>query len=202
MRLTDVSDLAVNERFARMRRRMRRRWAITLGVIAFVVAVCMVPMALRLGHGLMKQQRVGNYEALIETYAQEAGVPAELVRSVILAESGGDPRALSPSGARGLMQITAITERDVLQRNPGWEKGDLYEPRYNLRIGTAYLGYLLERFDGDVTLALCAYHMGPTAVRRVQNARPGIDAQTLLRDHAGPQTRAYVRIVMAGVEGR
>ena len=145
--------------------------------------------------------RIDRFSPLIREHAQRSGLPEDLVRSVVLAESGGRPEAVSPIGARGLMQVTAITEKDVLQRNPDLKPGDLHEPAYNLRVGTTYLAYLMDRFDGDLTLTLTAYHMGPTAVRRVQRKHPGISPDRLLDDHAGPQTRYYVRRVLREYEG-
>ncbi|MEM9882838.1 MAG: lytic transglycosylase domain-containing protein [Planctomycetota bacterium] len=145
--------------------------------------------------------RVAKIEALIDDRAAAAGLDAELVRRVVRAESGGDPRAESPRGARGLMQVTDITLRDVRQRNPDLPRGDLFDAGYNLTVGTTYLAYLMDRFDGDVTLAVTAYHMGPTRVRRVQRANPGITPTQLVTRHAGPQTRAYVGKVLRGYEG-
>ena len=200
MRMTDLSDLAVGERYARMRRRMHRRWVVALGVLLVVVAALLTVPALRAVHYFFKEKHVQQYDTLIEAHARAAGLPVALVRSVVLSESGGDPTAVSPRRARGLMQITAVTERDVLDRHPDWKQGDLFDAEYNLRIGTAYLAYLLDRFDGNIKLALTAYHMGPSAVRKVQHDHPGIEPDTLLKDYAGPQTRAYVRIVLERME--
>ncbi|MEO1236224.1 MAG: lytic transglycosylase domain-containing protein [Planctomycetota bacterium] len=171
------------------------------GVLALVLtAWWWGPGTARWAKDHLDDRRVARLERLIVEFAEAQSIEVDLVRAVVRAESGGDPRAKSNRGARGLMQITAITEEDVLRRNPGWSRGDLYDPAYNLKIGTAYLAYLLERFDGDRTLALTAYHMGPTAVRRVQRRHPGITPSALLADHAGPQTRAYVRRVLREVQ--
>jgi len=169
----------------------------TLGLaLTLAVLWTLGPTAARWAKGVWDVRQVAAHEAMIAEHAEAAGLDVRLVRAVVLAESSGDPAAHSNRGARGLMQITAITEKDVLQRHRGWEQGDLFDPAYNLKIGTTYLAQLLKRFDGDVTLALTAYHMGPTAVRRVQRQQPGITPEALLAKHAGPKTRAYVRRVL------
>ena len=140
--------------------------------------------------------RLGGHEALVAKHARAAGVDERLVRSVVTHESGGDADAVSPKRARGLMQITGITLQDVRNRNRGFPEGDLFDPDYNLRVGTTYLAYLLDRFDGDRRLAVAAYHMGPTAVRRAMNADPGLGSEALIAKHGGPQTRAYVAKVL------
>ncbi|MFI4862536.1 MAG: lytic transglycosylase domain-containing protein [Phycisphaerales bacterium JB063] len=144
----------------------------------------------------------------IEEAAEDYGLPIELVRAVVRTESGGDPAAHSSANARGLMQITPITHREVIQRFdlPHADDDKLYDPDYNLDIGTRYLAYLLKRFDGDTKLALAAYHMGPTAVARLRIAHPTLTTDQLLaldgEGQVGPKTRAYVANVMrrAGME--
>ena len=110
--------------------------------------------------------------------------------------------ARSHKDAVGLMQITPITLKEVRRHHPDLPRGDLTDPAFNLRVGTAYLAYLLDRFDGDQTLTLAAYHMGPTAVRRLQRAHPDLSPDALIDAHAGPQTRAYVKKVARAVNQR
>ncbi|XAM00545.1 lytic transglycosylase domain-containing protein [Phycisphaeraceae bacterium D3-23] len=144
----------------------------------------------------------------IEENADGHGLPVALVRAVIRTESGGDPNALSSANARGLMQITPITHREVIQRFdlPDADDEQLYDPSYNIDIGTRYLAYLLDRFDDDLKLALAAYHMGPTAVAKLRIAHPALTTDQLLaldgEGQVGPKTRAYVANVLrrAGME--
>lgn len=172
----------------------RRFWI--AGLSALLVLVWAGPDTARWLKHLGDDHRIDRYAGLIEEYAEAAGLDTELVRAVVMAESSGHADAKSNRGALGLMQITPITEKDVLQRNPDMKRGDLFDPDYNLRVGTTYLGYLLRRFDGDEMLALTAYHMGPTRVRRIQREHQGITPDQILADHAGPKTRAYVRRVL------
>lgn len=135
----------------------------------------------------------------IAHHAQAQSLDLALVQAVVEAESGGDWRARSDADARGLMQVTPIALEDVRERfDIG--RGDLYEVDYNLRVGTLYLRYLLDRFDGDVTLAVAAYHMGPTAIAKAQRASPRLASRELVRRHAGPQTRAYVNQVLDKID--
>ncbi|MEL7087392.1 MAG: lytic transglycosylase domain-containing protein, partial [Planctomycetota bacterium] len=185
-----------------------RRW-IAGGLVVLIVSLWLLPGVFpvllsgagRWGKSHWDAGRVAELEPRIREHAAAAGLDPEFVRAVVTAESGGDPAAKSNRGAHGLMQITAITEKDVLQRNPGWPRGDLFEIDYNLKVGTTYLAYLIDRFDGDEMLALTAYHMGPTAVRRIQRKHPGISPADLLAEHAGSKTRAYVRRVLEEQDG-
>jgi hypothetical protein len=101
-------------------------------------------------------------------------VDPNLVRAIILAESGGDPLAVSPRNARGLMQVLPSTGRDL-----GVPRADeLFDPRTNIFLGTRYLSQLLVEFNGDLPRALAAYNAGP---RLVYEGRP-----------LPAETRAYV----------
>lgn len=149
---------------------------------------------------LGQRQRTRAYlEARARFHAAEQGLDAELVFAVIDAESGWDWQAQSPAGARGLMQVTPIALEDVI-RLDGIAGGDLFDVDDNLRVGTLYLAYLLDRFEGDVQLAVAAYHMGPTAIAKGKRQYPGLSSREMIDQHAGPKTRAYLDKVMASYE--
>jgi len=107
----------------------------------------------------------GELEALIEEAAAAHGVNAHLVRAVVQAESAFDPLAVSPVGAQGLMQLmpTTATLMGV---------GDAMDPRQNVFGGVKYLSRLLDRFGGNVALALAGYNAGPTRVTRYRGIPP------------------------------
>jgi len=178
------------------RYRNRRRIAVALLVIGGLsVAGFALRQAIDYVHYRRIEKRVEYYIPLIEQYAQENTLPVELVRAVVRAESSGNPRAVSSKDARGLMQITSPAEQDVL-RLRRWEKGDLFEPEYNLRIGTAYLSLMVHRFDNDYALAVAAYHMGASRVLQLRNAHPELSSRQLIERQANPTTRRYCRTVL------
>jgi soluble lytic murein transglycosylase len=166
---------------------------------AVVVAVLLVGFALpwlgTSGRDAVRSYRVAQWEDPIRQYAEAAQLDPALVRAVVLAESSGNPNALSHANAKGLMQITPITHEEAIRRFD-LADGDLFNPLYNLKVGTRYLAYLHDRFDNDRTLALAAYHMGPTRVARLRREHPHLSPAELVAQKAGPQTRAYVKRVL------
>ncbi len=103
--------------------------------------------------------RAAQYDAVIEQAARTAAVEANLLRAVIVVESGFNPRAVSPRGAVGLMQLMPATARR-------FGVSDLYDPRENVRAGAQYLKFLLNRFGQNTRLALAGYNAGEQAVDR------------------------------------
>lgn len=99
----------------------------------------------------------------IRETADRYSVDALLLASIIEVESGFDPRAVSHRGATGLMQVMPST---------AGTDADLYDPERNLEAGASYLNTLLERFEGDLALALAAYNAGPNNVRRYGGIPP------------------------------
>lgn len=163
------------------------------------LAVLAVPRGYEAGKDAVRTYRVSHYVEPIAAHADAAGLDRALVRAVVLAESSGNPNAHSKADAKGLMQITPITHEEVMRRFD-LPAGDLYDPDYNLRVGTTYLAYLHDRFDHDRTLALAAYHMGPTRVAKLRREHPELSPEELVQEHAGPKTRAYIKRVLQEAE--
>lgn len=117
----------------------------------------------------------------------EHGVDFELLQALIATESGFDPRAVSPKGAVGLMQVMPATAQrygvNGDARQPLEQK--LTDPRTNVRTGTRYLRDLIRMFPGQLELALAAYNAGEGAVQRAGNRIPNYR-----------ETQNYVRTVM------
>lgn len=99
--------------------------------------------------------------------ARRHGVDPRLVAAVIGAESAYDVRALSHKGARGLMQLMPATARRF-----GVPEERIHDPEANVDAGTRYLAWLLERFDGDLALALAGYNAGEGTVDRYGGVPP------------------------------
>jgi soluble lytic murein transglycosylase-like protein len=88
-----------------------------------------------------------------------------LVKAIIMAESGYNPKAISKRGAKGLMQLMPSTAEAL-----GVE--DIFNPKQNISGGIRYFKQLVKRFDGDVKLALAAYNAGSQKVRHYQGIPP------------------------------
>lgn len=114
------------------------------------------------------------YEKLIEHHAAGQELDPALVKAVVAAESAFQPSAVSPKGARGLMQVMPETAAryGLVGDNKRSAAEKLLDPALNLRIGTRYLRDLLGRFSNDLALALAAYNAGEMAVARYQNRVP------------------------------
>lgn len=105
------------------------------------------------------------YDPIISEASAEYGVDPELVRAVIRAESRFDPMAESGAGAKGLMQLMPILAKELGVQDP-------FNPRENIFGGVKYLSKLLDRHNGDVTLALASYNAGPRNVDRYKGVPP------------------------------
>lgn len=102
------------------------------------------------------------HDQYIEKYARENSLDKSLVAALIYQESRYKTDAVSSSGARGLMQLMPETAGWVAARiDLDYSQKELSEPEYNIRLGTHYLGYLMEKYDGAPELALAAYNAGP-----------------------------------------
>lgn len=121
---------------------------------------------------------VTSYAAFIDEAAQRFELPASWIRAVLQAESGGDPRAVSPNGAMGLTQIMPATW-DELRAHHGLG-ADPFDPRDNILAGAAYLRELHERY-GSIRAMLAAYNAGPARYEA-----------SLAGEPLPPETRNYI----------
>jgi len=123
-----------------------------------------------------------NYHRLVHEKATKYKLDPLLVKAVIKTESNWNECAVSKKGAIGLMQLMPATARELNVRNP-------FNPEENIEGGVKYLRYLLERFNGDLTLALAAYNAGPKWVEKFGVIPPITE------------TRQYVRKVLSLYNG-
>lgn len=112
--------------------------------------------------------------ASIDRAATQFGLPSALINAVVKAESNYQVRALSPAGARGLMQLMPATARELGVTDP-------YDIDQNIRGGAKYLRSMLDRFDGDLNLALSAYNAGPGTVARCAGNVPYAETRTYVQ---------------------
>ncbi|MBO2597564.1 lytic transglycosylase domain-containing protein [Shewanella algae] len=117
-----------------------------------------------------------DYAAEIALAAQTYNLDPALIRAVIHAESAFNAKALSRTGAMGLMQLMPDTAKELGVSNA-------FVVSQNIDAGSRYLAQMLARFDGDMTRALAAYNAGPTTVTQYRGVPPY------------PETRAYVKRV-------
>ncbi|ACX52402.1 Lytic transglycosylase catalytic [Ammonifex degensii KC4] len=125
----------------------------------------------------MRQAETQSFAALFREVEARLQLPPGLVEAVARAESGLNPRAVSRAGAMGLMQLMPGTARALGVTDP-------FDPVQNVEAGARYLRQLLDRFGGDLRLALAAYNAGPGAVERYRGIPPY------------PETQAYVEKVL------
>jgi len=110
------------------------------------------------------------YQLLIIDAAYRYKVKPAIIKAIIMAESGFNPKAVSKVGARGLMQLMPRTARSL-----GVE--DSFKPAYNIDAGVRYFKYLLDQFDGEMKLALAAYNAGSYNVRKYKGIPPFKETQ-------------------------
>lgn len=135
------------------------RWAYTVGVKVLSLLPC--PRAYRLAYPKA-------WEESVLHWAQEYQVDPILIWAVMREESGFLPTAVSSSGARGLMQLLPSTAHWIAEEklHIPYREELLFEPNYNIRLGTWYLRYLLDQFGGNTAWAVAAYNAGPGNIRR------------------------------------
>ena len=116
----------------------------------------------------------GSYDGLIQTYAAKHGLAPALVRAVIRTESGGNPHAVSRAGAVGLMQLMPENVKEAGITDP-------YDPEQNIAAGTEQLSGLMQKYHGDLDLALAGYNAGPGNVRKYGGVPPFAETQNYIR---------------------
>jgi hypothetical protein len=124
----------------------------------------------------------GAYTEIINTACNRHGVDPALVHAIVKVESDFNPYALSSKGAMGLMQLMPQTAMDMNVRNT-------YNPHENIDGGVKYLRYLIDRYEGNLALALAAYNAGETSVKKWGTIPPF------------PETQNYVQRILGLYNG-
>jgi soluble lytic murein transglycosylase len=135
-------------------------------------------------------------ESLIE-FSKTNGLDPSLVAALIRQESGFNPRATSPVGARGLMQLMPSVGRTIARskRIPGYTDESLYDPAINIQLGTQHLSGLFRR-TSNVERVLAAYNAGESRVARWINKGGAGDPEMFTERIPFVETRDYVRSIV------
>jgi len=159
-----------------MRHLGQSRRLFTTAVAAFLILACSprLPGAVPGARQELKQQ----YDPIIQACARQFYVPADLIHSIIRAESDYDSTAISPKGAVGLMQLMPETATQ-------YGVSDSFDPAQNIKGGVKYLKDLIKLFNGNTAKVLAAYNAGQEALKKFNGIPPYAE------------TREYIRRVMA-----
>lgn len=111
---------------------------------------------------------------IIYRAGKKSGVDPRFIHAVIKQESRYDPKAVSPVGAQGLMQMMPATAKRFKLKDP-------FDATANVEAGTKYLKWLLKRFDGDVSLALAGYNAGEGSVDKYKGIPPYSETQNYVK---------------------
>lgn len=125
-----------------------------------------------------EQSSANSYDQIIQMKSIKYDIEPSIIKALISAESDWDVTAVSGKGAMGLMQLMPSTAEDMQIQNP-------FDPEQNIEAGTKYLRLLLNRFSGDLELAVAAYNAGPATVEK----SGGIPSF--------PETRKFVKNVIS-----
>lgn len=175
-----------------MRRRRGKRLLLGGAVVAVGIgAGVMLGVVGELDRAIQELTLPLRHEDIIRQQAAEKDVDASLIAAVIYAESRFRDQT-SHAGARGLMQITPLTAREIERLSGGtsFKLDDLSDPEINIRYGTFLLRELLDRYDGNDVAALAGYNAGPG------NADKWGGADMSVGDIRFSETRGYVEDVL------
>jgi soluble lytic murein transglycosylase len=154
--------------------------------MALAAILVILPFALRVPDAVMRTMYPLRYEETIREVSQENDLEPTFVAAVIYTESRFRPDVESHQGAYGLMQLLPQSAR-YIERNSGIE-GDFRDPRTNIKLGTWFLGYLNDRYDGNERLMLAAYNSGEGSV----DAWTSDEGFDIKKDIPYKETREYV----------
>jgi soluble lytic murein transglycosylase len=182
---------------AARRRTIRRRRIGALLVVAAIAAVGAIALMPDVEKAVQEVALPLRHEDIIRQQSADKRLDPSLVAGVIYAESRFRDQT-SHAGARGLMQITPATADYIAQKSGGtaFVHGDLGTPQINIAYGSWYLRYLLDRYDDNVVLALCAYNGGEGNVDKWLREAHIADTAFTVDRVPFKETREYVRRVL------
>jgi soluble lytic murein transglycosylase-like protein len=137
-----------------------------------------------------------DYQEPIRSWAASNGLPAHLVFGMIRQESAFDTRAVSRSGARGLMQLMPATAKELAKKlGVPFSHAKLTDPALNVQLGTTYFRQVLAMFDGNLELGLAGYNGGPYRIKRLWNEQGG-EIDRFLEGLSIEESKVYVKRIL------
>ncbi|MGH1347178.1 MAG: lytic transglycosylase domain-containing protein [Nannocystales bacterium] len=132
-----------------------------------------------------ERQRIALVQPWVDSAAYDYELEPQLLNAMIWVESRFVERATSPAGAQGLMQLMPPTAKELAQKL-GRPRASSYDPEFNITAGALYIRKMLDRYDGDLELALAAYNAGPG----------NVDKWTKHGAELPPRSLEYVQLVL------
>jgi len=120
------------------------------------------------------EDRIKSYMPHIRAMGHKYMIDTRLIKAIIIAESCFDPKAVSPAGAQGLMQLMPETARSLGVSDP-------FDPWQNIEGGVSYLRMMLDQFNQNKELALAAYNAGPDVVKKYGRVPPYRETQRYVK---------------------
>ena len=127
---------------------------------------------------------------------QKSPIPVSLIQAQMRQESAFNEKAVSPAGAKGLMQLMPGTAKAMFKAMGEKRKLDIIDPKVNMRLGIFLMGRLLKRYDGNIVYALAAYNAGQTPVERWRKARGHLSPIEFAEAIPYKETRIYVLAIL------
>ncbi len=135
------------------------------------------------------------YRSFVQRASHEFSVPAELIVGLMRQESGFQPWVVSSANAQGLMQMLPSTAR-IRAHKAGIPLGDLFDPEFNIRLGTAELKGLLDRFSGNWIYAIAGYNAGPNRSSQWVQQNGNLSPDEFIEEIPFSETNLYVKLVL------
>ncbi|MDO4564864.1 MAG: lytic transglycosylase domain-containing protein [Clostridia bacterium] len=172
---------------------------LTIFLVCAIIICAILLLLFFAAPAVLKQRYRLSYLDEIRASSEEFELDITLVCGLIHTESKFNPSAESRAGAIGMMQIMPATGEEIAAALDieGFETEMLYQPELNIRFGCYYLSMLIERFDGNVYIALAAYNAGPARAREWVDEY-GLSEEGRIRYIPYPETDNYVdRVIRA-----